>query len=71
MGKKISLDNIQGKLSREQMKRVNGGELLCGPGSCVQNGMEGWCGTQGSGQYGPGCYCVVNGVGYNQRSLCP
>ncbi|HEX6431169.1 MAG TPA: hypothetical protein VF008_25945 [Niastella sp.] len=62
--KKLSLANIQGKLSRAEMKKIMAGSAtgcsditsscLVGDPCLLQNGQDGWCYSNSSGT---SCYC--------------
>ncbi len=58
--KKMSLANMQGKLTRAQMKNI-----MAGSG----DGWNGPCGPPCSAQ-GPNCQCYFTGSGYNDAYRC-
>jgi hypothetical protein len=58
---KMSLANIQGKLSRTEMKKI-----MAGSGG---DGWNGPCGPSCSAQ-GPTCQCYLSTSGYNDEYLC-
>ncbi len=56
----MSLDTIQGKLSRAEMKNIIAGEDICGYGRFE---YAYYCTWSGSGMSGGGYVCAMDGLG--------